>query len=108
MIPLNQKVKIIFADSQGDEWGIPVKTPNVKTYKVRLDYNADSRIIEGDDGRNIIYSATIYFKGSVPLTYSDFIEYDNGLGGVEIKNPHTIFPIADLSGKITYTKVVVV
>lgn len=107
MIPLNQKVKIIFADSSNDEWGIPVKTPVVKTYKVRLDFNADNRIIEGSDGKNIIYSATIYFKGSVPLSYSDFIEYDNGIGGVEVKNPRTIFPIADLSGKITYTKVIV-
>lgn len=106
MIPLNQTVKIIFADSANDEWGIPVKSPNVKTYKVRLDFNSDARIIENPDGKNIIYSATIYFKGSVPITYNDFIEYDNGIDGKEVKNPRVIFPITDLSGKVTYTKVI--
>jgi hypothetical protein len=106
MIPLNQYVKIIFTDSQNDEWGIPVKSPNVKTYKVRLDFNTDARIIEGADGKNIIYSATIYFKGSVPLSYEDFIEYDNGIDGKETKQPRVIFPITDLAGKVTYTKVI--
>ncbi|MDA2738380.1 hypothetical protein PDQ75_24815 [Bacillus cereus group sp. Bc015] len=107
MIPLNQKVRVIFADSLNDEWGIPVKTPRSTTYKVRLDFNSDARIIEGDDGKNIIYSATIYFKGSVPISYNDFIEYDSGIKGLVTENPRVIFPITDLAGKVTYTKVLV-
>jgi hypothetical protein len=107
MIPLNQKVRVIFAEKENDEWGIPVKSPSAVTYKVRLDFNADAKIIEGADGANVIYSATIYFKGSVPLTYSDFIEYDNGIDGLTTDNPRVIFPITDLSGKVTYTKVIV-
>lgn len=107
MIPLNQKVKVIFADSLNDEWGIPVKTPNIVTYKVRLDFNADARIFENVDGRNIVYSATIYFKGSVPITYNDFIEYDGGINGHVTENPRAIFPITDLAGKVTFTKVLV-
>ena len=107
MIPLNQHVKIIFADSSNDDWGIPVKTPAFSTYKVRLDFNSDARIIEGDDGKNIIYSATIYFKGAVPITYNDFIEYDSGIKGLVTENPRVIFPIVDLAGKVLYTKVIV-
>lgn len=106
MIPLNQTVNVISAEKVKDEWGLPVKSPNSVPYKVRLDFNADARIIEGADGRNIIYSVTIYFKGSVPLTYEDFIVYHNGIDGFETKNPRVIFPIADLSGKISYTKVI--
>jgi len=107
MIPLNQKVKVIFANSSNDEWGIPVKSPDFSIYKVRLDFNSDAKIIEGTDGKNIIFSATIFFKGSVPLTYEDFIEYDNGIDGLTTDNPRVIFPITDLSGKVTYTKVLV-
>lgn len=106
MIPLNQTVKIIFHDSVNDDWGIPVKSPNFLTYKVRLDFNADARLIQNDDGKEIIYSATIYFKGAVPLTYSDFIEYDSGLDGIKSVNPRVIFPITDLAGKVSYTKVI--
>lgn len=106
MIPLNQYVKVIYTDFQQDEWGVPVKTPNVKTYKVRLDYNADARIIESPDGKNIIYSATIYFKGHIPLNYTDYIEYDTGVKGLKQVNPRVISPIVDLSGKTTYTKVI--
>ncbi|HDR3499662.1 TPA: hypothetical protein QCN48_005122 [Bacillus toyonensis] len=107
MIPLNQKVKVIFADSLNDEWGIPVKTPNTMTYRVRLDFNADARIIEGADGKNIIYSATIYFKGAVSLSYKDFIEYNSGINGMVTENPRVIFPIVDLAGKVIFTKVIV-
>lgn len=107
MIPLNQKVKIIFADTQNDEWGIPVKTPNVKTYKVRLDFNADARLIQSDDGKEYVFSATIYFKGAVNIDYSDWIEYDSGIHGIVQVNPRVIFPITDLAGKVIYTKVVV-
>ncbi|MGG5759171.1 hypothetical protein ACQ3VF_26055 [Bacillus toyonensis] len=107
MIPLNQKVKVIFADSLNDEWGIPVKTPNTVTYRVRLDFNADARIIEGADGKNIIYSATLYFKGAVPLSYKDFIEYNSGINGMVTENPRVIFPIVDLAGKVIFTKVIV-
>jgi hypothetical protein len=107
MIPLNQKVKIIFADSLNDEWGLPVKSPNFSTYRVRLDFNADAKLIQQADGKEIIFSATIYFKGTVPLTYEDYIEYDSGIEGIVQKHPQVIFPISDLAGKITYTKVIV-
>lgn len=107
MIPLNQKVKIIFHDSLNDDWGIPVKSPNFSLYKVRLDFNSDAKLIQTDDGKEVIYSATIYFKGSVPITYSDFIEYDSGLEGIKQVNPRVIFPITDLAGKVSYTKVIV-
>jgi hypothetical protein len=107
MLPLNQKVNVIFANKSNDDWGLPVKSNEVVTYKVRLDFNADAKIIEGDDGSNVIFSATIYFKGSVPLSYNDFIEYDNGIDGLTTDNPRVIFPITDLSGKVTYTKVIV-
>jgi hypothetical protein len=107
MIPLNQKVRIIFANSNGDEWGVPVKSSDFATYKVRLDFNADAKILEDADGKNIIYSATIYFKGSVPITYNDFIEYDSGIDGLTTDNPRVIFPIVDLAGKVLYTKVIV-
>lgn len=106
MIPLNQKVKVLFT-AENDEWGIPVKSPSPKTYKVRLDFNADARIIQADDGKKELYSAVIYFKGSVPITYKDFIEYDSGIDGLVQAQPKAIFPISDLSGAITYTKVTV-
>lgn len=107
MIPLNQKVQVIFADSQNDEWGVPVKSPDSVTYKVRLDFNADAKLLEGFDGETAIFSATIYFKGSVPLAYDDFIVYDSGISGLVTTHPKVIFPITDLAGKVTYTKVMV-
>lgn len=107
MIPLNQKVKIIFADSLNDEWGIPVKSPNSMTYKVRLDFNSDAKMVQNEDGKEYVFSATVYFKGAVPITYSDFIEYDSGIAGLVSVNPRVIFPITDLAGKVTYTKVIV-
>jgi len=107
MIPLNQKVSILLSDLGNDAWGIPVKSPNFKTYKVRLDFNSNARIIQTEDGKDYIFSATIYFKGAVPLTYNDFVKYDSGLNGIISVNPKAIFPITDLSGKVTYTKVTV-
>lgn len=106
MIPLNQKVKIIFTNGN-DEWGIPVKSPTVKTYKVRLDFNANAKLIQTEDGKEEIFSAVIYFRGAVPITYSDYIEYDSGINGLVQAQPRAIFPITDLSGKVNYTKVTV-
>jgi hypothetical protein len=107
MIPLNQWVKVIFAEKAVDEWGIPVKSPAATSYKVRLDFNADARLFQSEDGKEYVFSATIYFKGAVPLSYSDFIEYDSGIDGLKTVNPHQIFPITDLAGKVIYTKVVI-
>lgn len=107
MIPLNQRVKVIFSETQNDAWGLPVKSPNVKAYKVRLDFNSDAKLIQTEDGSEYIFSATIYFKGAVPLKYTDFVEYDSGINGVVTVNPRSIFPISDLSGKVTFTKVIV-
>lgn len=106
MIPLNQKVKIIFAP-KNDEWGIPVKSPIPKTYKVRLDFNANAKLIQTEDGKEEIFSAVIYFRGAVPITYKDYIEYDTGINGFVQAQPKAIFPITDLSGKVNYTKVTV-
>jgi len=107
MIPLNQRVKIIYAEKLNDEWGLPVKSPNVVSYKVRLDFNSDAKLIQTEDGKEYIFSATIYFKGSVPIRYTDFVEYDSGIHGIVTVNPRSIFPISDLSGKVTFTKVIV-
>lgn len=107
MIPLNQRAIVIFANTLVDEWGRPVNHDNSKTYKVRLDYNSQARFLDDEKGRNIIYNATIYFKGAVPISYEDFIEYDSGTNGIVRKTPKMISPISDLSGKITYTKVIV-
>ncbi|MHC5291073.1 hypothetical protein CHCC14819_0439 [Bacillus licheniformis] len=107
MIPLNQKVRVIFAAAENDEWGLPVKSPTVKTYKVRLDFNSDAKIIKSDDGKSYVFSASIYFKGAVPISYNDFIEYDSGVSGLVSVNPRVIFPITDLSGTVTFTKVIV-
>lgn len=107
MIPLNQKAKIIFSDMGNDEWGIPVKSPHAKSYKVRLDFNSNAKMIQSEDGKEEIFSAVIYFRGAVPITYNDFIEYDSGINGLIQVQPKAIFPISDLSGKVTYTKVTV-
>lgn len=106
MIPLNQKVKVIFSDIALDEWDRPVKSDRVKTYKVRLDFNSQAKIMD-IDRTDVIYQANIYFKGAVPIKYDDFIEYDSGIYGLVQKNPKVIFPITDMSGKVTYTKVTV-
>ncbi|MGG0487256.1 hypothetical protein ABEY65_28300 [Priestia aryabhattai] len=107
MIPMNQKVNVYFSDQGNDEWGLPIRTPEYVTYKCRLDFNADARIIQGDDGKDIVFSATIYFKGAVPIGYNDFIEYDSGVDGIKKINPRKVFPITDLAGKVTYTKVTI-
>jgi hypothetical protein len=107
LIPLNQTVDVIFAEKAIDEWGIPVKSPSLKTYKVRLDFNADARLFQSEDGKEYVFSATIYFKGPVSLSYSDFIRYDSGIDGIKEVNPRQIFPITDLAGKVMYTKVVI-
>lgn len=107
MIPLSQRVGVIFVNSQNDEWGIPVKTPNVVTYKVRLDFNSSAKVTQYEDGKDYVFSATIYFRGAIPLDYVDFIQYDSGISGLVTINPKAIFPITDLSGKVTYTKVTV-
>lgn len=106
MIPLNQTVKIIHVNGE-DEWGIPVKTPLSVTYKVRLDFNSNAKIIKSEDGKDYVFSAVIYFKNAIPVSYNDFIEYDSGIAGIVSVNPKIIFPITDLSGKVIYTKVTV-
>lgn len=107
MIPLNQKAWIIFSDMGQDEWGIPNDTDHKFEYKVRLDFNSQADLVQTGDGREIIYNATMYFKGAVPVKYTDFIEYDSGIEGIVKRNPQVIFPITDLRGKVTYTKVLI-
>ena len=107
MIPLNQKVNVYFSNQGEDEWGLPIPAPSPVVYKCRLDFNAEARIIQSDDGKEYVFSATIYFNKAVPIGYNDFIEYDSGVDGIKKVNPRVIFPITDLAGKVLYTKVIV-
>jgi hypothetical protein len=105
--PLNDTVTLYLSNEGSDEWGLPVKTDNLTTYKVRLEFNGAARLIQLADGKEIVYNATIFFKGSVPITYTDYIEYNSGIVGLIKAQPKNIIGMADLSGKIIYTKVIV-
>lgn len=110
--PLNNTVKVYFSDLGSDSWGIPVNSGHVATYKVRLEFNGAAKLIQiegaqNGGGKEIVYKATIYFKGSVPITYQDFIEYDSGVTGIVKAQPKNIMAMPDLSGKIVYTKVII-
>jgi hypothetical protein len=110
--PLNNTVTVYFSDSGSDAWGIPVNSGHVATYKVRLEFNGAAKLIqvEGEgagNGKEIVFKATIYFKGSVPITYQDFLEYDSGVTGLVKAQPKNIMAMPDLSGKVVYTKVII-
>jgi hypothetical protein len=105
--PLNQTVTL-YSNVDTDEWGIPVKTPNPKNYRVRLEFNSAARLIQtGEDGKEIVFVATIFFKGAVPVDYTDYIEYDSGVNGIVKVLPRNISPMLDMSGRIVYTKVII-
>ena len=104
MIPRNQYVNVIFGNGEEDDWGIPVKSTKVKRYRVRLDFNSNADVVRYGD-KEVVYKATIFFLGNVPIKYTDYIEYDSGTEGKIQKNPTIITSITDLSGKVEYTKV---
>ncbi|MGF9741582.1 hypothetical protein ABEX38_29885 [Priestia megaterium] len=106
MIPRNQYVNVIFGNGSEDDWGIPVKSSEVKRYRVRLDYNANAEWVRAGE-KEIVYNATIYFLGSVPIKFTDFIEYTSGVEGTVQKNPKIITTITDFADKVVYTKVLV-
>lgn len=105
--PLNDSVTLYKSDEGSDDWGLPVNTDNLKTYKVRLEFNGAARLIQLSDGKEVVYNATIFFKGSVPITYTDYLEYNSGIVGLIKAQPKNIIGMADLSGKILYTKVII-
>ncbi|MEW4131906.1 hypothetical protein [Bacillus thuringiensis] len=108
MLPLNQYVTVYKATSDSDEWGIPIQGEASTRYKVRLDFNGTEKFIQLADGKEVIYSAIVYFRAKdVPtLDYTDFIEYSDGRGHPVKASPRVISPLTDLSGKILYFKVI--
>lgn len=106
--PLNQTVTVWHSELGNDDWGVPVKSIYSKSYRVRLEYNSAAKLIQtGEDGKEIVFVATVYFKGAVPVKYTDYIEYDNGIGEVFKASPRNISPMVDMSGKVVYTQVII-
>ncbi|PEL24315.1 hypothetical protein [Bacillus toyonensis] len=108
MLPLNQHVTVYKSTKDSDDWGIPIQEETATKYKVRLDFNGTEKFIQMADGKEVIYSAIVYFRAKdIPtLDYNDLIEYSDGRGSPIKATPRVISPLTDLSGKILYFKVI--
>lgn len=103
MIPLKQTVELTKAGGL-DEWGQPVPG-RTQTLKCRIDQA--SKAVKTQEGREVLSSAEILFKGLVAVNYGDALEWKDEAGNKHTMSPLTIAVIRDLAGKPVFTKVVV-
>lgn len=107
-IPMNQTVKVHKQSAEKvDKWGIPVHEVVSKAYKARIESNYTKKAAKFGDGQEIVYTATILFKGLVKVKDSDLIEWEDELGMIVKKHPLNVSMLNDFSGKVVQTKVLV-
>lgn len=106
-IPLNTEVKVTRARLENDEWGLPMASEEVSVVRARVEYNGQSRLTQTTNGKDIIFSASIFLEGAVVVHYDDWIEYYSPIHGYVTKQPQQITPMLDLAGKTIYTRLIV-
>lgn len=106
-IPLNTTVKITRAKIENDEWGLPMASDEVTVVRARVEYNGQSRLTQTTNGKDIIFSASIFLEGAVSVNYDDWVEYYSPIHGYVTKQPQQITPMLDLAGKTIYTRLIV-
>lgn len=106
MIPLNDVVKV-YKGEEKDDWGIVIPSTEPAEYKTMVTYTSELVELKDADGKAIVVSATIMFKGKVDVDYSDEITIANYIKPDKRFKPLKIQPIMDLGRKQIFTKVVV-
>lgn len=107
-IPMNQTVKVHKqTKDKVDDWGMPVHEGVSKDYKVRIESNFTKKTVKYGNGNDVVFTATILFKGLVDVRDSDLLEWVDEFGRTIKKTPLEVIPLNDFNGKVTITKVVV-
>lgn len=107
-VPMKQNVKIHKqSSSKVDKWGMPIHEETTIDVKARIDSNYTKKTVSFGTGEDVVYTATILFKGLVDVRDSDLLEWVDDFGKVLKKKPLDVVTLNDLSGKVVMTKVVV-
>ena len=103
MIPVPDTITVTNA-SELDDWGQPLPGQSL-AIKCRIDQT--SKLVRGQDGKEVVASAVILMLGLVQVRYSDLIEWVDEAGNNYTLPPLVVAVIRDLNGKPILTKVVV-
>ena len=107
-IPMNQIVTVHKQSKEKtDSWGRPIHDLETKDYKVRIDDNFTKKTAKYGNGEDVVFTATILFKGLVDVRDSDLLVWVDDLGRTIKKTPLDVTPLNDLSGRVIMTKVLV-
>ena len=106
-LPFNHKVTVTTANDELDEWGLPVKSSTVATYKARVSYNTAKKSIPVASGKEVVYTADILLEGLPVIGYTDTVAFLDMLGNVVEKQPLIVEYKADFSGNPVLVKVVI-
>lgn len=105
-IPMPHSVSIE-KSGELDAWGERIATGETATYKARVSPNTKRESISIASGEDVVYTASIFLSGNVPVDYSDSIVWEDSVGRSYRKSPLEIVERTDLSGKVIGIKVVV-
>lgn len=90
-----------------DSWGEWISNGETSTHKARVFHNTKRETISLASGEDVVFTASIFLSGYVPVEYKDSIVWQDSRGREFRKRPLEIIERADLSGNVIGVKVVV-
>lgn len=104
-VPMPHSVTIEKA-GQLNDWGEYESTGGQETHKARISYNSKRETISVASGEDIVFTATIGINGDVPVSYQDYIVWQDSRGQQFRKQPIEIKDRHDLAGSIIGVRLV--
>lgn len=104
-VPMPHTVSIEKA-GELNAWGEYEDTGEAITHKARISYNSKRETISVASGEDIVFTATIAINGDVPISYQDYIVWQDSRGQQFKKQPIEIKDRHDLAGSIIGVRLV--
>lgn len=104
MIPMNDVVKV-YKGGKKDSWGIVTPSTEPTELKGMVTYSTKLEELKDAEGKAVVVTASIVFKGKVDIAINDIVGID--VGTEKKLKVLQVQPVKDLASVQLFTKVVV-
>jgi hypothetical protein len=103
MIPMNDVVQV-YKSGKTDSWGIATSSAEPIEFNGMVVYSSKLETLRTAEGKEIVVSGNIVFKGKADVESGDLITVEDGSD--KKHEVLQVFPVNDLSAKTKFTKVI--
>ena len=106
IFPYNNKVRV-FTTGEPDRWGIVNEDKTGTEHDCLMSFNTKLEKIPVADGKEAVFTASIYFPQKVSVKVDDLIEFTDDLGNVQKKKVMQVQFKRDFAREVFAVKAVI-